>query len=534
MRFCSIRHESKVPYEMDHCNTLELVNDINHRENGILPTVIRMNKTLYDGENNLLQSVKKVLERSKLDNGWIGDIPQSVQQLYYDLYNVISVVQLKAYILLQFSNLRNMLSAENRINILHNALSTRRNFLSWTQTTHQHLSLAEKDRVIQRSDPFAFRQGQNFEKFTRLLQGHVENEADMDKRGQCIKSCDYYVASRSHGCSEQKSSYCSTLAHIGACRGAIRDCFFVDSEASICFSNHSVRRRDYEYIKFKNGITYGLASYCPKKTTVSSWTKGLASCHYCICLCDSTINSHRHICLKVAVADSKSNRIVTGVKFVKVKQILHIQIQEGKLLPYGVVDQDTVRWVDLDTCLVGSRQMLNEDYFMMTYSQRSVALDDLEVDGNYVITGVGFKLTDGVIHLQVYSDPFDWTTGEINHRFRKNISRGVTGRFKINIEAPDIPTRTTLPSQPHNNINKLIQFTHSDFGKDAAQNTIPFLDVQEVAAEPAVPLSGVGIYYKGNEGYGGFVAPRIQTYDYGSLASAEFPEKYAVESLLEA
>ncbi|XP_066246430.1 uncharacterized protein [Euwallacea similis] len=534
MRFCSNPHDNKLTHEMDQCNTLGLVNDINHRDNGILRIINRMHKTVFDGENNLLHSIKKILKCSQLDNRLARDISQSVQQLYYNLYNVISIVQLKAYILLQFSNLRNMLLVGNYTNILHNAASTKRSFLSWTQTMHQHLSLAEQDRTIQKCDPSAFRQGQNFDKFTRLLQGHIENEADMNKDRRCIKSCNDYTVSSSYGCYEQNSSYCNTLGRIGACRGTIRDCFFVDSEASICFSNHSIRRRDYEYIKFKNGITYGLPSYCPKQTNVSSWTRGLARCHYCICLCASSINSHRHICLKMATANSKTNRIVTGVKFVKLKQILHIQIQEGKLLPYGVIDQNTVRWVDLDTCnLVGSGQMLGKDYFMMTYSQRSMALDDLEVDGNYVITGVGFKFTDGVIHLQMYTNPFDWITGKINHRLRHSISKGIINRFKINIEAPDIPTRTKLPSQSHNNINRLIEFTHSDFGKDAAQNTIPFLDIQEVVAEPAVPLSGVGIYYKGNEGYGGFVAPRIKTYNYGSLVSTGFPEKCIVKSLLE-
>lgn len=50
--------------------------------------------------------------------------------------------------------------------------------------------------------------------------------------------------------------------------------------------------------------------------------------------------------------------------------------------------------------------------------------------------------------------------------------------------------------------------------KDAAQSTVPFIDTQEVTSNPPVPLSGVGIYHKGRQGYGGFLAPKIMTYDF--------------------
>lgn len=50
--------------------------------------------------------------------------------------------------------------------------------------------------------------------------------------------------------------------------------------------------------------------------------------------------------------------------------------------------------------------------------------------------------------------------------------------------------------------------------KDAAQSTVPFIDIQEVISNPPVPLSGLGIYHKGQRGYGGFLAPKIMTYDF--------------------
>lgn len=49
---------------------------------------------------------------------------------------------------------------------------------------------------------------------------------------------------------------------------------------------------------------------------------------------------------------------------------------------------------------------------------------------------------------------------------------------------------------------------------DLAQNTVPYLDAQDVTSIPPVALSGAGIYHKGQSYYGGFVAPKLYTYDF--------------------
>lgn len=56
--------------------------------------------------------------------------------------------------------------------------------------------------------------------------------------------------------------------------------------------------------------------------------------------------------------------------------------------------------------------------------------------------------------------------------------------------------------------------------KDAAQTTVPFLDSQYVSAAEESPLQGVGLYFKGNSGFGGFIAPQIETLDFSSYIKA--------------
>lgn len=99
-------------------------------------------------------------------------------------------------------------------------------------------------------------------------------------------------------------------------------------------------------------------------------------------------------------------------------------------------------------------------------------------------------------------------------------SIGKEKRSEITLKWPHIPTKTKLPSARISKSNTFIKFTHSDIGKDAAQTTVPFLDSQEVLAAEESPLQGIGLYFKGIYGYGGFIAPKIETLDYSSFIKA--------------
>lgn len=61
--------------------------------------------------------------------------------------------------------------------------------------------------------------------------------------------------------------------------------------------------------------------------------------------------------------------------------------------------------------------------------------------------------------------------------------------------------------------NQYIEFTHSGMDADVAQTTIPYLDAQDVVPNPPVPLIGVGLYHKATRGNGGFIGPKVFTYD---------------------
>lgn len=97
-----------------------------------------------------------------------------------------------------------------------------------------------------------------------------------------------------------------------------------------------------------------------------------------------------------------------------------------------------------------------------------------------------------------------------------NTDSSLNKRTKINLYKPDSPFKIQASSQLISKTNQFIEFQNTDIDADAAQTTIPFLDAQDVASEPPVPLAGAGLYYKGRDRSGGYIGPKIITYDYSS------------------
>lgn len=74
---------------------------------------------------------------------------------------------------------------------------------------------------------------------TKLLQGYIENEVDMNSDGTCRDNCAYYNVAENHGCFKDK--YCSKQPR---CGGRILECRYIDSDMWICpsvsyFNNHT-------------------------------------------------------------------------------------------------------------------------------------------------------------------------------------------------------------------------------------------------------------------------------------------------------
>ncbi|XP_016923096.2 uncharacterized protein orion isoform X1 [Drosophila suzukii] len=466
---------------------------------------------------NLLQQLTTAYEVS---TNQICNTMQSAQQFIYSLYADIALTELKAYTMMEFSWM--MLRVYGKGNYTQEAELMRSDYEKRTERTLKVLKdvMLRADRIVYRCDPAKHVPGVTYDEVTRLLQGYIENEVDLNNEETCRETCGFYQSTRSEGCF--KDLYCSRQPK---CTGRLYNCQFVDSDMWVCPSPQNSTRR-YEFIEYENGRVLGQRGRCTRGTTkVDSWWRYLLwHCSYCFCLCDEQgLKSDRFFNLRDTIADVKRNRIVTGLRFVKKNRIFHLQIQEGELLPRGAVNQSTLEWKPVENYNFFDRDVKKGvDYHMLSYESRSIDLDDVDTDDNsFVITGVRFRVIGTHLNLEAYYSEFDFKTGQLiqpesNSYWKSNDNTDVSGarREKLRLDNADVSTRTITHSIPLSRHNQCIDFTNTGLDKDAAQSTVPFVDIQDVISNPPVPLAGIGIYYKGRNGYGGFLGPKIITYDF--------------------
>ncbi|XP_061388415.1 uncharacterized protein LOC133323509 [Musca vetustissima] len=446
---------------------------------------------------------------------------QSTQQFLYSLYTDIALTELKGYTMMEFSWM--ILRVYGKGNFTQEAELMRSDFEKRTQKTVRLLRevMNRADRIVWRCDPEKYVQGKTYDEVTRLLQGYIENEVDMNYNRECWQTCEDYSSAKNEGCFKDK--FCARQER---CTGNIHSCRRFDSDMMICPSPRDSHKR-YEFIEYENGVTLGKVGQCSRgKTPVDSWWRYLFwHCTYCFCLCDDQYSSKtdRYFNLRETLANVEENKVLTGLRFVKVNRIFHLQIQQGDLLPRGKINASTLEWLPVDNYTLNARNVHNNrDYYTLSYGARSIDLDDVHTEDNsFVVTGVRFRVVGAHLNLEARLSEFNFETGKlvnpmVNSFWKSNDNTDVSGdrRQKVEMISPDVPTRTKAKSVPDSRHNQYIEFTASDVYKDASQSTVPFIDTQHVVSMPPVPLAGVGIYHKGRPGYGGFIAPKLMTYDY--------------------
>ncbi|XP_055846635.1 uncharacterized protein LOC129912439 isoform X1 [Episyrphus balteatus] len=466
---------------------------------------------------SVLEMFAEILEDA---NNHLSGTRQSCQQFLYSLYADIALTELKGYTMMQFSWM--ILRIYGKGNFTQESDLMREDYAKRTERTLLKLRevMRRADRIVWQNDPIKHVKGKTYDEVTRLLQGYIENEVDLNPEETCRENCQFYEATKSYGCF--KNLYCAKQQR---CSGRLLNCGYVDSDMWICPSPSNSTRR-YEYIEYESGRTLGLKNYCSRGSTkVDSWWRYIFwHCSYCFCICDEQgIKSDRYFNLRETVSNIDDNKVVTGLRFVKHKRVFHIQIQEGQLLPRGNVNQSTLSWKPVEDYQIFDRGVSNGyDYHTLGWDKRAIDLDDIEGDDvSHVVTGIRFRVVGAHLNLEARLSEYNFENGKLvnpktSSFWKSNDNTDVSGerREQISLKDPDVPTRTLVQSLPTSRHNQYVEFTHTSMDRDAAQTTVPFIDIQEVTSNPPVPLAGVGLYHKGRNNYGGFIAPKLITYDF--------------------
>lgn len=214
-------------------------------------------------------------------------------------------------------------------------------------------------------------------------------------------------------------------------------------------------------------------------------------------------------------------RIITGVSIKKINHVIQFTISERELFGYGKVN-DTLRrtqiWQNNNIAFLKDGEP-NLDYFTLTREHRTINLDTLVLPLDKVVTGIRFQVHENRLHLEIMATDFDYETGKLKNLEQSTWINNLhtEQRTQIDIVDPDSPTQTTKIQERFDSDNKFIEFRPTDIKKDLAQLTVPYFESVPLEASEPRPLSGVGLYYKGEPGYGGFLAIKLIAYDTGIL-----------------
>jgi len=510
---------------------------VSHSPDSVLGSLDRLHSMIHPDPDQghvfihtgIFEQIRNLLQEGENS---LCHVQQSPHQIIYNLYNSLQMTQLKGYTMLQFSWMLLRLYKKGNFTVESRLMRERYLERMAEQAISLKEALKEADSSYWKCDPKHQVEGETYLQLTRLIQGYIQNEVDMNPKQTCSENCGYYQMAKQHSCFD--NLFCSKQR---ACNGDIVECRYIDSDMWVCQADPTISKRRYDWIEYENGRILGNKRSCHRVSKVDSWWRWLFwHCSYCFCFCDDATNSDRYFSLRNVFSDTANNKVVTGIRFVKMNGVIHMQIQEGTLGKYGHINGTS--WQPVDNFKTKDT-VEGKDYMKMSYYKRAIDLDDLIAPPEHVITGVKFRMVGSHLNLEIRATPINYTSGELQEPGRKDqwLSNDNTDgspikpRTKLNLDSSDNPLNALSPSKIDSKSDQYLLFGYSDIDLDAAQTTIPFLDAQMVTPQPPVPLAGIGVYHKGVRWFGGFVGLKVFTYNFGDHIEDSFTDLNGIDTV---
>ncbi|KAK9746595.1 protein of unknown function (DUF4803) [Popillia japonica] len=258
---------------------------------------------------------------------------QSPHQYLYNLFNKIVITEIKAYVVIQFSYAILEVHGQGYFSTESSLANEQIRYILQKLLQETIQVTGNLSRHYWKDDPIQYREGENYLEISRLLQGYVINEKILNNGKSCYGKCETYKELpfvkhyRYVNC--HNDPFCRKQS---PCGGKVHSCRSLSTiDMQICLAPTGTSRR-YNYIEYKNHNALGAKSTCPTPPiNVDAW---IGWCPYCMCFCDEEGPcSDRYFSLKDVVSDVKNNKVVTGIRFAKKNKMIHLQVQQGEILP---------------------------------------------------------------------------------------------------------------------------------------------------------------------------------------------------------
>ncbi|KAH0534354.1 uncharacterized protein LOC123268200 [Cotesia glomerata] len=524
------------------------------------------NTTLSNGAeeiSNSLSAIEKMLttKESVLYNGFLDafnkkgkimsfeercGLSDTYQNRLKRIYNLISINEYRALVMLTiahkyFETQKNDRSAKNDILT---------NFRQYVNRATNHLvamkkAMAFASTEIIECDPPEYMLDINTFSLTNLFSIIYLSTDQIGNR--CSRSCPKIDTVNKLACKKDVRNkdaltvkeYCPKQQ----CNGRIHNCE-VKNYYEFCEAHEGAATR-YHWIE-------SLTDKSSRMNCDGRWVDTMkeSKCIECLCQCSAEgaeSTATRTISLIPQFTDVDNNMVVSNMRLRKKDNVVHVQIEEARLLPGGEIDTSTRRWVPLDDLVYrkntpeggfwrvkGPEQIgliFNEDYTFLSNEKKSLYLDEIVVGKDYVVTGARFKNAYensqlgtpnlSAIQLEIFKTKFVYQNGTLSKDKKEqhiSVIANNNTQSQHNNAYSKARTKTLLKNlrlstESNKNTELWEPNTEFEFKMTArvgyGKGVIPFFDARPATKQSQVPLSGMGIVYRNRKGYGGYISPKL-------------------------
>ncbi|XP_057334778.1 uncharacterized protein LOC130673673 [Microplitis mediator] len=368
-------------------------------------------------------------------------------------------------------------------------------------------SVTSKLVPIQKGDPREWSENgaeANFAQFNNLYAISINEE---------LLRRDKYCSGRCDSIDELGEHMGQTLPYPNQCAGYLRHCWL---------ERETERRKEAksDYDNLAAVECSSIDGYACLETDSASEEERLKNIlqhtgNICKCLCQrndiSNPGNERgklldSICFDPVSVDD--GYVATGAGFKRVGYVMFLSLQQG-ILSEGRIDPTTLKWTTSDNCY-SQKKIIGDFRYDGSYNSLEITLEDLTLTENAVVTSV--TLGDSLRGRYVDDD------GNINKNESEITQKSQCHGSPIDLvhRDPDLRPSTALVgnnSERSEPCNSKIVFGGTNESSDNIQHVVPYVDLQEVVADQnsPQPIHGIGWYYRGYPGYGGYLALKIFT-----------------------
>ncbi|CAD6207367.1 GSCOCG00010201001-RA-CDS [Cotesia congregata] len=327
------------------------------------------------------------------------------------------------------------------------------------------------------------------------------------------------------------------------CNGRIHDCE-VKNYYEFCEAHEGAPTR-YHWIE-------SLTDKSSRLKCDGRWVDTMkeSKCIECMCQCSAEgaeSTATRTISFIPQYTDVANDMVVSNMRLRKKDNVVHIQLEEARILPGGEIDTSTRRWIPLDDLVYrqntpeggfwkvkGTEQIglvFNEDYTFLSHNKKSLYLDEIVVGKDYVVTGARFKNAYensqlgtpnlSAIQLEIFKTKFVYQNGTLSKDKKEqhiSVIANNNTQSQHNDAYSKARTKTLLKklrlsTDSNKNTELWPPNTELEFKMTAkvgfGKGVIPFFDARPATKQSQVPLSGMAIVYRKRRGFGGFISPKL-------------------------